>query len=758
MTQPGPQILDGLFDGELASGLSLLSELELQGLDPIDLLSPLLEADERTDQSTRPDAQLSGESDSLRISLPPEAEQRLVREWCDLLTDYDLAVRDRIERDDEIADSYALIPEPSQGGSGTDSAQMSSEMTMALIDQAHARIVTGVFGVTPLTRVDAVETYGFEGEEARATARSAEQWLQAYSMDGPPDLRYNLPVALLRTVKVGTSVFFVEWEDVKKRRRFYPPAPPAQSDPTSPRRQVRPVETVERVGQIKVRLVPNRDVKIWPPTVINWQDATFVGHEATHTPESWRSLARRYNLSPEVVDRVLSNPNETLDPLVADLRRQGIESGTLLDRKELEPIVLTQLWGSIVLPGDDDPTAVQIILHRPTYTLIWLGHNPHFSETKPYFPIRYKWSDESAFGSGVGHELLDSQAADSAMLCLELDNLMAGAYHVILRRPGSIYNTQTEDLRPGAQLIVDDVNEDFRSVKVGGDAEELTLSRGTIYQRARAATGISAVSMGQGDPVMKSGAGTGSVLALIDQGDKKLKQIDSNLRTDLTKLYAFFLELAAQYAPDGLFYRWASEEDANRLKVLKFTPPRGGELSQMFRLRVQAPSLGSSDEARKDRIMLIGNLAVQHVQVIDAYVTDLLTQHNPAALPRWKESVIKYLTAIHLETVRLHEIPGIPELVPEMPEMTSQDEQMNELAQENSTLQGQVQQLQAQLQQLATEGMGMVGGGALQPGQVEGEMNGAPGSMPMEADPMMAGADPMAMMAGAPQGDPNVVA
>lgn len=709
--QPGPGY-DEVLGQQLDSGLALLQELQDAGEDPMSLLiQPFLDAEAQADLATRPEAPIPGETDSLRIDLDDDQKMLLAAELCDLLDEYDQSMANRNDREAEICDAYAMLPDEVHQGRGQEAAQMVSEMTMSFVDQAYARIGTGIMGITPLIRVDPVETAGFEGEEAANAARSAEQFLQSYGLDGPPNLRFKMPVALLRTSKVGTAVFYAEWADETVRRRYYPPEP--EVAPGMPRRPVGPVQTEERQGKIRLHLVDNRDVKIWPPNVIDWQDAQFIGHEARHTPQSWRSIAKQYKLDADLQKLITDLPSDNLDPQKDEQRRHGIETGQLLDRKGLQPVALTELWGKMVLPGDDEPLAVQIILHRPTRKIVYVGHNPHFSARLPYFPIRYKWSDESAWGTGVGHEAVYGQAADTAMWCLELDNLMAGAYHVILRRPGSMYNTQTDELRPGAQLVVDDVNEDFKSVKIGGDAPELGISRENTYTRARVGTGLSAVASGQGDPVMKSGAGTGSTLALIEQGDKKLRMIDSNIRADLTRLYMFLLELVAQYAPDGVFYRYVGEEDAARLKMLKFTPPRGGDLSQMFRLRAQAPSIGASDESRKERVMLIGNLAVQHIQTIDMYVSELLGQHNPAALPRWKETIVRYLTEIHLQTVRLNELPRLPEMVPQMPGMTSADQQMNELLGQNQTLQQQVEQLTAQLQQLAGEGMGMVEEGGM---------------------------------------------
>lgn len=722
------------YDAELDQALAALEQMG-DAEDPLSLLQPLFEADALADLETRPEAELPGKTPTLEIPLAEEQKRVLAFELCDLLNEIDGSMIDRNEREEEIRDAYAMIPDPTRGGRGPGAAEMVSEMLMSGVDQAAARVFTAISGVQPLIRVDPIKRAGFDGEQAKKAADDAEKFLQAYVLTGPPDFQYTLPVAILRTCMVGTSVLYLEWADEERVVTTYIEG---ERDP---------VEQIQKEGKLNVFLVDNRDVKIWPPTVTNWQKATFIGHETRHTPESWRALAKLYNLPEDLRKTIEGSPSERDEAAEAEMRRSGIEPSALFDRKELQPYAITQLYCNMVLPGEDRATRFQVILHRPTQSLLYIGRNPYFKPKFPYFPLRYKWSDGSAWGTGVGHEGLPAQSADSAMWCIELDSLFAGCYWLTLRKAGSVYNTQSEDLHPGAEIVVDDVNEDFKPIKLGGEVPELHTSRNNNYSRFRTASGLSSVSSGQGDPVMKSGAGTGSVLALIEQGDKKLKMVDSNLRTDLSAPYMFILELVAQYAPDGLFYQWVDEEEAESLRLLKYVPQRG-EMEQMFRLRAQAPSVGSSDESRKQNIMMIGNLAQQHIGIIDAMVTEQLTQDNPAAIPRWKAEVISYLTAIHLQTVKLHELPGIPELVPKMPEMTPQDETINQL-------QEFIAQLQQQLQQLAQQGQETMGAQPQPEQPMGGEMppEGMPGTgmgqmgmgemLPQMGNPMMGGGNGM---------------
>lgn len=706
------------------------------GDDPLGLIEALLAGDDRADLSSRSDSLLPGPS--LAIALSPEARTSLARELCDLLDEYDTAMRDRRQRVQEVRDNYAM----SAGSSSRDGAMSSlpdstdgrSEVTMEFVDQAAARVTTGVMGVTPLMRCDAVQQSGFDGAHALDMAASTEVFLHEYGMNGPPDLRHTLPTALLEACKTGNPVLYVEWKDKTCRRRYY--------SADSPDLQVKSYTE----GRLEVVLLDELDVVIWPPTHVNWQKATFVGHQRRHSPEEWRAVAARYGITDEDRAAVDRNPNDgTLEADAAD-RREGINPGNLNDRPELEPRALFELWCEMTLPEETEPRAFQVILHRPSQTLCYIGENPYFYETKPYFPIRYKWG-RGAWADGVGQEIIWGHAADAGMWALEQDNLMAGAYWITLRTAGSVYDTQSNDPRPGMQLVVDDVDKDFKTLKLGGEAPEIQLTRNNNYMRMRAASGLSAVLSGQGDPVMKSGAGTGSVLALIEQGDKKLRNVDANLRTDLSDFYMFLLQVVAQYAPDGLFYRYTSEEDGDNLRLLKYTPPRG-DIAQMFRLRAQAPSIGTSDDARKQNLIIVAGQAQMQLAAIDAQVTPYLEANNPAAIPRWKYDLAAYQLMIHQQIVKLHEIPRVSESVPKIPDMTEADETINGLNEQLADLQSQLEGLQGQRAQLQNPQA------QAQAPAPEGQagMTGAPG-MPDPNQGAAPAPDPMAaMMGGMPGG------
>jgi len=674
--------------------LAVLSSLADQGQNPLDLLSSLLAGDEGPATETRPGVPVPGEANELAITLSDKEEQALADELCDLVEEYFQATSERRDRENEIRDAYAQKFDARQGGNQSDSASMCSEMMMSFVDQAAARLTTNFMSATPAVAVDVTRGAGIDGPEADQLSKDTQDFINTYTMD-EMDFTHLLPVALLRTTKVGTSVLYVGWEEEKRVHFEYA------------RDSRKPIRKERMVGRVAPKLLDNGAVIVWPPTVINWQrDYQFVGHEEHLTPDQWRAIAARYKIGRELTDQIENEGPEKDAGLLAEGERQGINASQLQDEDALKPIKLTELWCDMVLPGGTEREKFQVILHRQKRKILWIGYNGYHSQHHPYFPIRYKWGDNSCWGMGIGDEILDNYAADTALWCLELDNLYAGAYWAILRRAGSIYNTQSDNPRPGMVIAVDDVDKDFKPIKMGGGVSEVGETRSANQSRAASASGLSSVMFGQGDPVQKSGTGTGATNALIEQGNKKLASIDRNIRADISAIYEFILQLVAQYAQEGIFYRRVDEQAANRLMRLLYIPPRG-DISQMFQFRAQAPSVNSTDEARKNGYMLIWNFATAQSQIIDKYVVELLQQSNPAAIPRWREAMVAYLNGIAEKVIEFQEMPGIVDLIPQIPPMTPEDEQINQLSQQNQQLQAQLQQAQQQLQQLAQQGMNM---------------------------------------------------
>jgi hypothetical protein len=656
-----------------------LAELADMGID----VTSLLEAEAEHDEGSR-GAALGEEKSSLPLT---EAQKVLLaHELCDLADRYDTAMEERHEREEEIRDLYAMLSDPAQSGIDASSSRLGSELMTDMCDTASARLQTNIMSVTPLIKVEPIKGSKF-GSVALELSPPTEAMLNEYTLRGM-DFKHLLPQAIDRATKVGTAVFRFDWQNQKKTCFYY------TADSSEAKRETK------EVGDVCGTLLANAHVKVWPPDLINWQSGyTFVGHEAFHSYASWRRLVSKFNLPASVVTSIEANPGEANEVMEKDAERNGIDAQQLRDeRSKMGMFRLTELWCDMVLPGEDEPRKFVAILHRPSRQILWVDENPHHSQKHPYFPVRYKWADNSAWGIGVGHEIVFSVIADIALRNLQMDNLYAGAYSVILRKAGAMYNSVTDTVRPGMQIPVDDPDKDFIPRKLGGEAPELQMAIEDNRYRARQAAGLPPVMSGQGDPTMKSGAGTGSTIALIGEGNKKIARIDANMRVDLSEMYMFILELLAQYATDGLFYRWATDEDAQILSLLRWTPPRG-EVGQMFQIRAQAPSASTSDESRRQAYMTLWGFAQAAAPALIQMYTSFLAQENPAAVPRYVRSHMVFLEEIARRIVEINELPGLMTLTPTLPVATPEDQIINDLNMQLQQLQQQLAEMQAAMQQ-----------------------------------------------------------
>jgi hypothetical protein len=705
--------------------LAFLADLQGSGLD---VLSLLAEAEENGPTQTREGETAPGEGPSPGLEISEEALVDLAKELCDLVDRYQQATQPMVEQEQEIRDAYTQANARGTGpGLGSRDETLVSEAMMVQVDQVSARLTTNLTSVKPAIKVDPVLGTSFDDPALVALADSTESFLCEYVLN-EMDYRHILPQAIHRSVKVGTAVARLEWAEEERTSTFYPRNASKQK-----------TETI-KIGAVRGPLIENRLMIVWPPTILNWQrEYEVVGHESWHSRSSWKRLAASWKLTEEVRGQIEANPGERDETADKENTRSGVDSSHLDGSKLLDPqIKLTELWCHLWLPAPyNRRVKFQVILHRPTKTICWADLNRHFTQKHPYFPIRYKWSDLSAWGTGVGQEALNCWAADTALWNLSLENIAAGAFNIIIRDAGSVHNTIARPVRPGMEVVSSNPEKDYIVRSMGGDAAEIPATRQENQMRMKMATGVPDVSMGMGDPTMKSGAGTGSTLALIEQAGMKIRMVDQTMREDLSDLFGFTLELVAQYGDDGVFYNHVSEDDASRLERLRYYPPRGRDISSMFRIRAMAPSAATSTEARRNNMLVIWGFAQQAVMTMNEIVTPLLQAENPAGLARWQRSMADVLHEIMRRVLELHEVPGVLGLMmPTLPAATPEDEQINALNQQLQQAQGMIQQLQAQAQQLL---------GAQAPAQP-----GAPGQPEAAPQPEEATASPLGEAPAAP--------
>lgn len=642
-----------------------------------------------------PEQTFPGEGEE--IDLSSDEREELARALCEELDAYDAAMAARHDRWDEIEDAYDLAS-TGQGGEVGESEAITSEWLMSVVDQATARIEEALLGADPLVRVKPLVG---EGDDETAQwaddAKSAENVLNNYVRreSGFDNL---LPVMLHRTVKLGTAVARIGWVRRKWVSRWY------DSDGEEQ------VEDQESAG-VEFEMLENHAVVVWPPDLLDWQKAELVGHRAVYTHYKWQAKAREWDLDSEVIAQV-----ETVE------HQEENRPGEMPDSLSTEnvPKQITELWCDMPLPGEDESSRFQVLIHEPTKTLLKIFPNRHREQQHPYYPLRYKLPDLTAWGDGIGDEGLTSQSIDSALRTMEMDNLMAGAYWVNWVKAGSTTDMNLDRLRPGEVLRGDNPDE-FKPIKMGGDAPEIgaSLEKNRFY--GREGTGMASVLSGQGDPTMKSGAGTGSTLALIEQASSKFNAVGRRIKFDLAPMFGFVLELLGQFVTEEQLYKIATRRDAEPIEMLKWQPPRR-RIRDVFHVEVEAPSASTSYEARKQSYLMLWTFCMQFVQTMIQTGGPALQQSNPQGYMRWLQEWADFMTVLARRIVEHHDLPGMKEKIPKLPEMTPQDQQIMQL-------EGEIQQLTQQLQQMQMM-MGPPDQGQMGPQQPMGPQGVVQGGMP----------------------------
>lgn len=632
------------------------------------------------EEAVDPDAKLPGTAERV-LELSEEQRSKIAEYLCDLIAEQDDAYKPRWERERQIEDAYGMVPDPLRQGPQPHAAKLCSELTKSQVDQAKARIVAGIMGTKPLMRVSAMDPNSPESRESVEVAEATETFLEEYSRT---DMRLavKLPLKVLRACKVGTAVTRDLWTTRKECRYYF-------GDDG-----VRHEEKKER-GWLDVVLIPNSDVLLWPPDVEDWQDAEMAGHRVRLSPGQFRERCASAGVKKETCDEILTGAGEGQDrDAEARAKRQDID---LSGSKSLaERVMLTEIWYSGFLPSLDEGGKYQFFLHEQSRTLLFWDYNPIHCQMHPYWPLHYKRVDGSAWGEGVGHELVFMQAAASTLDNLEIDNLKVVANKVLIAKEGTQAEALVNEIAPGARLVSENPGEDLIAVETGGSLDNIYAAKQQNLSRATAATGLSSILQGAGDPTMKSGADASSVALLAQEGGRKFGDVDRTMRECLDAEYLYFLEILQQFAPNGLFYRKVAPDTAARVESIKYVPPRG-RVRDLLRLSAQAPSAASNREVMKQNVLIVYNLLMQHLQVVERLGSEIYSQENPAGLLALKRQIFEFANLFFQRILELHEVDGASPQMPRLDPPTPPEEIINQLMQQLQQLGEQVAQLQQQL-------------------------------------------------------------
>jgi hypothetical protein len=643
------------------------------------------------------------------LELPQDQLDSLARDLQNVLDTYADVMKNRTDRWDEIEDAYAMKPAKRSTGDYPGAAELCSEMMMATVDQTNARVADQILSVKPLMRVEALDSFVYRQPDLKSSieefAKSAERFLDSYTRRCLK-IEWAFPQISHRIVKLGTCVLRCSWEETIK---------PIVRQVPSMAGALKNKVFGKRVGRVRWTMISNSDTMIWPAWSKDWQDDyEWVGHRNNFTTVQLKSWAATVGLSAKDLEDLLGMPEGPGEsPSLKPATAQGIDVQRADSNKDTAIHRVWELWGRQQIGDVPFPTSFYCFYSDKLRRILQIRLNPHRNGKHPYFPLRYKLIDQSAWGNGVGHELLMIHNADTAFRNIEIDSLMSAAFSVVVVRAGSLADASTDRFYPGMRIVTDDIDKDFevKSFAEDGPIAMVYQAMGQNENRKMAATGIPAVLSGMGDPVMKSGAGTGSTIALIEQAGKKIGAIDKTIRRDLTPLYSHTLDLIAQFAPPSVFLHYAAPEDAEKLAALKQLRP-GESVEEMFQLSVEAPSASNNREMQKQNAMAIWALLQQQAQTIMGLAQQVFPQMNPGGYVPYLVQWANLFSKVAQDNIDLNDLPGMREILPKIPLQPSPEQQViNQLLQQLQQMQQQAEALQQQLADLGVGAEPSGGGG-----------------------------------------------
>lgn len=627
--------------------------------------------------------------------LSPEQDKELSSELAEMLDGYDQAMEKRWKTERLIEECYNLIPQSQWQGGYADASELISEIIMSVCDQAHARILGQLQSVTPLVRVQGIES-ALPPADSTKIAEILETWFDRY-VRNEIALDRELPLILYPNVKFGTAVVDASWKKGEQA--------------------------------VEWQVIQNQDAVVWPAWETKWQRAEWAGHRTILTIGTLRRIGAELQIPPELLKKVEDTASE--DPkegqggdTFADLKDGGIDPQPVASQKGYGLVEIYELWGDKIISGGEMPQSVVVLYERKTKTILFSRVNDQRSGRHNTHPVRYKVSTGSAWGQGVGHEAIPSQAQDTMYMNLESDVLKSSCFHVFLTRPGSIADAVWDNPSPGMRIPTEDPANDFKKESLADAAplEMLSYARNANEQRKINATGLAAVLQGQGDPTLKSGGGTGAIMALVSEAGKKFGQIDRNVRQDLSDLFLHTLELCVQYGEGKPFVDHLAPEDADFLNQFFTALPSGKPISKLLRISIEAPSATNNDEIRKREQLVVYQMVAEHAQTMTTmFAQQILMATNPAAMVPYLLQWAELLATMSQNLLDAHEVSGVKDKVPHLAQFV---QPTPEQAQVNMLMQ-QLQQMQQQLQQV------LAIASAPSPGTAS--------STPRGADPMNAG-------------------
>ena len=629
-----------------------------------------------------------------KVTLSEEARRVLAQELILSLENHDQAMVSRVEMWSKIGDAYSLVADADTSGQMPNATRFVSEITRSHSNIAASRLRTSIFAATPLLRVEVWDDQADDEETAELVdeAAAVETFLDNYLMLDV-DFKKFFRRAAARLSKTGAGVVEIEWQ-ASRKSYWYKRTP--KGDP----------ERVDRgQGKLVFKMIRNEQCIFWPLSEPEIAKLSIAGYRTYNSPASFRLLASQLKLSPDITQRALDTAEVARSPSEQALERE-LEGKDINIREvfSMRGEVCTTLLNlqNYVLPGQTEPGNYRLFMNEQIQEILSITHNPRRCQRHNMFLLPYWEEDNCIWPSGVGHEVVYNQKADSSLMNMALDNLKVIGNVLRIVKAGRQAESMQDQLRPGGVIVTEEPDEDFRTESLGGDLTWiLEMMQGNAH-RATLNSSATPIEHGGGDPILKSGASPGSIAQLREGSGSKFGDVDESIRGVISDIGAFCLDEIQQYAPAEVIYSRASEDSAEKVMRGKFRVPLG-DMRQKFRFSPKSPKATDNKEVRQQRLLMMFQLFGGYLPMMSQYADQVM---QPAQAQAFKTNLAEfYNDELLLQVIEGAEIPGLGgSTAPRIPEV---EPQLEQLMQQNQELQQQMQQMM-QMQQ--PQG-GMEGGG-----------------------------------------------
>lgn len=390
------------------------------------------------------------------------------------------------------------------------------------------------------------------------------------------DMYHVMQRLIIATVKHGTGVLKLPWEQRNRRARFMTREGGIREEEFQIHNG--PMPSVIPIDQFLFSsdALSTRDI----------QRCSWVGHPVYYT---WKELKELESSGVFTGVQRLEDWKRS----IRTQREQETDKAVGVQPTERNDYEVHEIWCSYPTEEGSDVLSELIVnIHIETGTILRAVYNFYRHQERSFHIIRYMPQDNSLYGIGIAEMLKDVQEEITVIHNQRIDNATTANMKVFKRLKGS--SVSDIDIYPGAIVDVDNM-EDITPMDLGTAHTTMLVEEQHTNAIGERRTGVSDYTVGRESSAIGSRATATSTLALIREGNKRFQMTIRDLRESLGAIAHQTLMLYQQFAPESrVTYEMFSPEKGMRVRKFLDLP---GDLTKE-NIHIDIPAL--SETANKE--------------------------------------------------------------------------------------------------------------------------------------------------------------